>query len=98
MTERLPPLGSWAGRGACQTQGIPAWEFFLEKREGYATQRAKAACAVCPVATSCLAYALENTPQGYWAGTIERDRWRVRKTARDARATPLPVVGSGEPC
>lgn len=41
--------------------------------------RARAVCADCPVASSCLAWALEHSVEGIWAGTTEDERRLTRQ-------------------
>jgi WhiB family redox-sensing transcriptional regulator len=42
--------------------------------------QAKAVCAVCPVQTDCLQFALAtNQDSGIWGGTTEEDRRKLRR-------------------
>lgn len=47
-------------------------------------KRAKKYCSDCPVASDCLAYALQNDLVGLFAGTSSRDRKTMKKKARKA--------------
>ncbi len=49
-------------------------------------ERAKALCAVCPVRTACLRWALqENEPGGIWGGLTQDERTTLKnKTAATA--------------
>lgn len=52
--------------------------FFVNK--GESTQPAKAVCALCPVASECLKYALDNDFRfGVFGGYSERERRRMLK-------------------
>ena len=55
--------------------------FFPDK--GGSNRAAKKICAACDVQAECLAYALENSePFGVWAGTSERQRTRMQRSAQ----------------
>jgi WhiB family redox-sensing transcriptional regulator len=55
---------------------------FIPDRGG-PTARAKQLCARCTVQTECLKYALAVPDLvGYWAGTNERERRRLRAASR----------------
>lgn len=70
--ERAP----WMAQGECQ--GMPTSWFFPARGESLAEQRA--VCAVCPVKTECLDYALRNGEKyGVWGGTGERERRLMRR-------------------
>ena len=60
--------------------------FFPTDADG--AERAQRICAVCPVQTPCLRFAL-TTGQGYgiWGGTTEEERQTLRRWARRMRAT-----------
>ena len=79
----------WRGRAACRSCNPDL--FFPAGTTGAAwqdVQAAKAVCAVCPVQSSCLRFAL-RTCQGYgiWGGTTEDERQALRRWARRMRAT-----------
>ncbi|MBV8979680.1 MAG: WhiB family transcriptional regulator [Acidimicrobiia bacterium] len=71
------PVGDdWRDRAACRD--MPNELFFPTRGESVA--EAKAACARCPVAVRCLAFALESREQhGIWGGCAERDRRVLRR-------------------
>ena len=77
----------WMARAECRKH--PGVDFFPDRGASHAIQQA--ICAVCPVKTDCLEYAL-SMPQeltiGVWGGTshAERKRMRRRKGRRDADA------------
>jgi WhiB family redox-sensing transcriptional regulator len=55
--------------------------FFPHGLEG--VQEAQAVCAGCPVKQECLEFALAtNQVHGVWGGTSERERVRIRRSAR----------------
>lgn len=50
--------------------------------DGGSTVAPKRICRVCPVESSCLAYALKHEIQeGVWGGTSPRERLALRRTA-----------------
>lgn len=51
--------------------------FFVDK--GESTRPAKAVCALCPVTTECLKYALDNDFR--FGGKSERERRRMKEAA-----------------
>ncbi|OMB98746.1 hypothetical protein A5746_00975 [Mycolicibacterium conceptionense] len=54
--------------------------FFVDK--GESTRPAKAVCALCPVTTECLKYALDNDFRfGVFGGKSERERRRMKEAA-----------------
>lgn len=72
---------SWMRRGACRS--YPPDTFFPS--DGVGVERAKAICSGCPVADSCLNYALENRiDHGVWGGVSERGRQRLLRQKRRA--------------
>ena len=73
---------NWCEHGACQ--GLDP-EIFYPVEDDEAVP-AKAVCAVCPVNTACLEYALDvRERDGVWGGATERERRRlVRQRRRTA--------------
>ena len=80
----------------CQTTDPELW-FGVNEREGYYQQshykEAKQLCSICPVAKTCLEYALvANETEGVWGGLTPQERkdmraaaernWKRRKRAR----------------
>jgi WhiB family redox-sensing transcriptional regulator len=53
--------------------------FFPEVMSRTAVAEAKAVCAGCQVAASCLTWALENQEMGIWGGATETER-KLMKT------------------
>ena len=52
---------------------------------GESTRGAKAVCAVCPVASDCLEFALRlKVAHGVWGGLSERERRNLRRDRRRA--------------
>jgi WhiB family redox-sensing transcriptional regulator len=83
------PDPHWRRRAACRTCSPDL--FFPAGTTGAAVhdvQAAKAVCAVCPVQSPCLRFAL-TTGQAYgiWGGTTEDERQTLRRWARRMRAT-----------
>ena len=71
--------------------GIDVDMFFTE--EGSSTFQEenflKRVCAACPVKSECLDYALNNAVLGWWGGTSEYQRKRLRK---QLNITAIPVI------
>jgi WhiB family redox-sensing transcriptional regulator len=67
---------AWQADAACV--GMPTEEFFPAGSTGPASDRiarAKAVCALCPVAVQCLEYALSTgQTDGVWGGMSEEER------------------------
>ena len=71
----------WQTLAECRGERV---EMFIPDRGG-PSARAKQMCARCPVKTECLRFALAIPDLvGYWAGTNERERRRLRATRRRA--------------
>jgi WhiB family transcriptional regulator, redox-sensing transcriptional regulator len=70
---------SWMTQGNCRNH--PPTAFFPP--DGVGVERAKKVCVDCPVAATCLEYALQNRiDHGVWGGTSERERRRILKSRR----------------
>lgn len=67
--------------------------------ENHAVRAAKEACrdrdtgALCPVATECLAYALEHEVHGIWGGTSDAQR-RNARIAHNSNPCAAPDCGN----
>ncbi|MER7577468.1 WhiB family transcriptional regulator [Streptomyces sp. NPDC126514] len=60
-------------------------------------RQVKAACRACPVAETCLRWALAHpqlTPTNVWAATTPRERSALRKNIADRRRLTLPWTHS----
>ena len=76
---RLLRRPRWQTLAACRGEPV---EMFIPDRGG-PTARAKQLCASCAVQPECLKYALAVPDLvGYWAGTNERERRRIRASRR----------------
>ena len=74
---------NWMGLGNCRDH--PASTFFPS--DGVGVEVARRICATCPVQAPCLEYALRNrVDHGVWGGTSERERRRIARQRRLARA------------
>jgi len=90
MSGRMMPLGqvsgpdrAWTGRGLCASGNADPDTWFPDPSDLGGQAAAVAACAGCPVAAECLAYALGTRQQhGVWGGMTEAGR-RVLLRARD---------------
>jgi WhiB family redox-sensing transcriptional regulator len=68
----------WMADAACRGQLTDLW--FPSK--GQEQEPAKTLCAVCPVRTDCLDYALASPElRGVWGGMGERERVRMRRAS-----------------
>ena len=76
-------LSAWMAEGNCRLH--PPATFFPS--DGVGVDKARKICRGCPVATTCLEYALENRiDHGVWGGCSERERRRILKTRRQEEA------------
>ena len=74
----------WQTVGACRGERV---EMFIPDRGG-PTARAKQLCARCTVRAECLRYSLAVPDLvGYWAGTNERERRKLRAASRREKAS-----------
>jgi WhiB family transcriptional regulator, redox-sensing transcriptional regulator len=83
---------SWMVRGACR--GTDPELFFPISLRGRAVEQinyAKSVCDRCPVAGSCLSYALRTMPDGIWGGTTSEERIAIR--VRSAVRFRAPAEG-----
>ncbi|WP_038104255.1 WhiB family transcriptional regulator [Tropheryma whipplei] len=78
---------NWRDKAACLT--VNPELFFPVGNTGAALeqiQRAKAVCARCTVANSCLQFALEtNQDSGIWGGLSEEERRVLKRRGNRAR-------------
>ena len=74
------PSFEWQQQAACRNT---TEDFFAEM----VSKNVKALCAGCPVAQQCLEYALVYKDYGYWGGTTERERQRIRRRLKVVRKT-----------
>jgi len=74
---------NWMGQGNCRDHSPST--FF--PNDGVGVEVARRICATCPVQGPCLEYALRNrVDHGVWGGTSERERRRIARQRRLARA------------
>lgn len=74
-----PPAEEWRERAACRGKPVDWW-VPSHGPVGITLYTPDAAriCAACPVRTECLDFAIEHQEHGYWGGTSERERVRIR--------------------
>ena len=73
----------WRAKSACR--GLDPTIFYPQTEEDADADEAKAVCAVCPVQTECLEYALGfREKEGVWGGATERERRRIIRQRRRA--------------
>lgn len=59
--------------------------FYVERGQEFSDE-VKAVCATCPVRIECLDFAVANKELGWWGGTPERARRKLRREqAHDGR-------------
>ena len=76
----------WMNQGRCREASRDI--FF--PRDGMGVIVAQKICATCPVSRECLEYALENhIDHGVWGGRSERERARILRHRRTARASSV---------
>ena len=76
----------WMPRGLCAS--LPPSTFFPS--DGAGVEEARKICAGCPVKKQCLEHALEQRiDHGVWGGCSERERRRILKRRRAARAATV---------
>lgn len=84
--EALPMVDNapqpWRAKALCAQTDPEA--FFPDK--GGKAREAKAVCRECPVTADCLAWvlSLDTRMEGIFGGTTEKERRKMRPTARDA--------------
>jgi hypothetical protein len=69
-------LDTWRADAACIGTPIRWWYPANDEMPYEAVAR----CQTCPVQSDCLEHALRYEKHGYWAGTSERARARLRRT------------------
>ncbi|GAA5213643.1 WhiB family transcriptional regulator [Streptomyces thinghirensis] len=93
MIERFSPSGTllsmhtemittpdlaWQEEALCAQTGA---DFFFPE-PGSSVRDAKRICALCPIRSACLEYALSNDERfGVWGGLSEKERLALRRTA-----------------
>ena len=77
---------AWMAEGNCRNH--PPATFFPS--DGVGVEVARRICATCPMKEPCLEYALANRiDHGVWGGCSERERRRILKRRRQAKADAL---------
>lgn len=80
---------NWTEEAACRGMGPDRFYPFVEEEDEdvHAAAAAKAVCASCPVREDCLTTAIQTREQyGIWGGLTSRERRRMIRRARRARA------------
>ena len=83
----LFPLASelaWQREAACRGLGIEESRAIFFPTPGKSIDEARTICGRCPVSEQCLSFALTNGCIGVWAGTTERQRFKLRRSQRRA--------------
>jgi hypothetical protein len=79
---------SWQEFAACK--GIPTEKFYLGRGEVVSLE-VKEKCDICPVKDSCLEHALKYEKYGYWGGTTEKERIKIRASKKISVIKPETV-------
>ena len=81
----------WLSAAACRQHDPELFFPLAEIGPGKAqVEKAKAVCAQCPVASACLAWALDlSFSHGIWGGTTESERAGLSRRQRTESPTPL---------
>jgi len=80
---------SFAAQGNCV--GTDTEAFFSENGVNYTQiNLIKKICDACTVQQQCLEYALHNAVNGYWGGTVEQQRRKIRR-ARNIIPNPVMI-------
>jgi WhiB family transcriptional regulator, redox-sensing transcriptional regulator len=83
LREVMQMSTEWMAEGNCRLE--PPATFFPS--DGVGVEVARRICATCPVKDPCLEYALRNRiDHGVWGGASERERRRILRQRRLARA------------
>lgn len=90
------PDDDWVADALCAQVDADLWF----PPAGMSARDAKRVCAVCPVRTECLNYAMEHHDAGVWGGFSERDRDKLRRGQNPAkpRKSPRQANGHGFAC
>ena len=81
---------AWMAEGNCRLH--PPATFFPS--DGVGVDRARKICRDCPVAATCLEYALDaRIDHGVWGACSERERRRILKRRRDELTASTTNVG-----
>ena len=73
----MKKIPEWYNDGLCKTYPTKLFYQYDTKKD----RLAKRICALCPVKTQCLEYALENHETGVWGGLNDMDRARLVRKA-----------------
>lgn len=76
---------SWQDGALCK--GIPVSEFFVGAGNHVKPSIVRL-CNECPVKDECLNHALKHEDYGFWAGTTEKERDRLRKKLKIKLVSP----------
>lgn len=83
---------AWVDEAACL--GMDPDLFFPHPTDPL-TPEVEAACLRCGVRSDCLEYALSHERLGYWAGTTEKTRKRMRRSLGIQVIEPAPLSIDG---
>jgi WhiB family redox-sensing transcriptional regulator len=84
---------AWMARGKCRE--LPPETFF--PNDGVGVEIARRICAGCAVKEPCLEYALLNRIEhGVWGGASERERRRIARRRRLARAAKTDTAPTAQ--
>lgn len=88
------PGSRWVWVDQAECLGMDPDLFFPSQGEALAPE-VEAACRRCMVRSDCLEYALSHERLGYWAGTTEKTRKRMRRALGIQVVEPAPLSLDG---
>ena len=68
----------WRIIGPCSTLSLLEYDRLFFPKSGRSIKEAKDFCNGCPVADTCLQFAIDNDCEGIWAGTNYRERQKMK--------------------
>lgn len=68
----------WRLIGPCSTLSMVEYDRLFFPKSGRSIKEAKEFCGNCPVADTCLQFAIDNDCEGIWAGTNYRERQKMK--------------------
>ena len=71
-------MDDWRDSASCRGTDVNEY-YATETMRTEVRERLEMRCGGCPVYESCLDWAVRYEEYGYWAGTLPKDRVRIRK-------------------
>jgi len=89
--ERVMKNTDWISKAACKDLET---KIFFPSQGEVVNRLAVEACDNCPVKAQCLSHALHHEGYGYWGGTTEKERKRIRKQLNIRLDSPSTGLGN----